>query len=608
MRLRRHFAVMLAALSLLFLLGGTPFSPRPAQASTEDAAIFYDDLSQYGTWVDYGDYGPVWYPNSVEEGWRPYLNGRWVPTEQGYVFESEEPWAWATYHYGNWMPTDEYGWVWAPGRTWYPSTVNWRTSPENTPEESAYVGWAPIPPPNYQPPASYYPAGGYTPGMAPMDTLAAPFYIFVRAASFLLGFAQPFAPTYTYISCGCLAPPAYLPVVYPRTIIINNFVAPTYYPTGVIVAGRPIYNWGPPIPWVARWHRMNVVQINNYVRQVNIYNVHNVVPPQQVLVNRPWLRQVLPPAIVARQPLPAAQPVTNLQLVKQHIVRPRLAPAVAEAPRWTAQIPRATITRVQKGAGIPGAGLPPRATMKLDPRMQTQIQKLPPGRQIKPILPVTRQPAGAAPVMDQQRLQQQQLKQQQLQQQQLKQQQLQQQQQQRLQQQQQQQQRLKEQQQKQQMLQQQQLRQQQLQQQQQRLQQQQLQQQRLKEQQQKQQMLQQQQLRQQQLQQQQQQRLQQQQLQQQRLKEQQQKQQMLQQQQLRQQQQQQLQQQRLQQQQLQQQRLKEQQQKQQMLQQQQLKQQQLQQQQQQQQQLRKQQQQIQQQRQQQKQKHQQQQQ
>lgn len=52
---------------------------RPARAATEDAALFYDELTQYGTWTEYEDYGPVWRPDRVEVDWRPYMNGRWVP-------------------------------------------------------------------------------------------------------------------------------------------------------------------------------------------------------------------------------------------------------------------------------------------------------------------------------------------------------------------------------------------------------------------------------------------------------------------------------------------------------------------------------------------------
>ena len=164
----------------------------------------------------------------VEESFRPYVDGRWNLTEQGFMFETTEPWAWATYHYGNWMPTEGYGWVWVPGRTWYPSTVEWRTSPEDAPVDTSYVGWAPIPPPNYvQTQAygapSYYPgySGGapsYYPGAPVSDALTSPFWIFARAASFLLGFGQPYAPNYSYMNSGVLVPPSYVPVFSSSTM------------------------------------------------------------------------------------------------------------------------------------------------------------------------------------------------------------------------------------------------------------------------------------------------------------------------------------------------------------------------------------------------------
>jgi len=116
--------------------------------------MFYDGLAPYGNWVDYGKYGPVWYPTKVSSSWRPYLDGRWTPSHEGWAFETSEPWGWATYHYGNWMPTTEYGWVWSPGSTWYPSTAAWRTSDD-------YVGWAPPPPPPYFPPPGLFSTKGF---------------------------------------------------------------------------------------------------------------------------------------------------------------------------------------------------------------------------------------------------------------------------------------------------------------------------------------------------------------------------------------------------------------------------------------------------------------
>ena len=116
-------------------LSWAPVLPRPARAASEDVAMFYYELSQYGQWVDYENYGPVWSPTNVGEDWRPYADGRWAPTDDGYVFESQEPWGWATYHYGNWMPTDRLRLGLGPGPApGIPPRWNWRTSPEPPPD------------------------------------------------------------------------------------------------------------------------------------------------------------------------------------------------------------------------------------------------------------------------------------------------------------------------------------------------------------------------------------------------------------------------------------------------------------------------------------------
>ena len=57
-------------------------SVRPAWSARNDVGMFYEALASYGTWIDYGKYGPVWYPTKVSSTWRPYLDGRWVPSQQ----------------------------------------------------------------------------------------------------------------------------------------------------------------------------------------------------------------------------------------------------------------------------------------------------------------------------------------------------------------------------------------------------------------------------------------------------------------------------------------------------------------------------------------------
>lgn len=356
----RWFVVVLALGLTLVLVPG--FS-QAVGAATEDAALFYEELARYGEWLDYEHYGPVWRPTEVEESWRPYVNGRWVPTPRGYVFETSEPWGWAAYHYGNWMPTVVYGWVWVPGRTWYPHTVIWRSSDD-------YVGWAPILPPNYAPPPAYYPPGGYHAGMPVLDLIIAPFWVFVRAGHFLLGFGQPFLPVYTYYGCGCLAPPVYAAVCYQRTALITNYFVHPFFPQAVFV-------FGPPFPYVARVSGINLLVLNNFVNRVNLVSLTNAVPTAVILSRQVALKHIVPAPLAQGQPLPRLQAVENVTLVKANLGRPDVAPLPKEAPSLTAKIPKATQVAPPARRGTAGLGLPGKAVHPVTPRMQQEIKKLP---------------------------------------------------------------------------------------------------------------------------------------------------------------------------------------------------------------------------------------
>jgi hypothetical protein len=106
-----------------------------------DYNIFYTKLDRYGEWRETSDYGYVWQPREAERSrnWHPYTEGRWVYTDAGWTWVSEEPFGWATYHYGRWTRLRGVGWVWVPGNEWAPAWVSWRKSND-------YVGWAPLPP------------------------------------------------------------------------------------------------------------------------------------------------------------------------------------------------------------------------------------------------------------------------------------------------------------------------------------------------------------------------------------------------------------------------------------------------------------------------------
>jgi hypothetical protein len=106
---------------------------------TVDMNFFYSNLAPHGHWVRHGSYGWVWLPYGIRAGWRPYTLGRWVMTDEGWTWISDEPFGWATYHYGRWVNDAQYGWGWVPGYQWAPAWVAWRTG-------NGYIGWAPLPP------------------------------------------------------------------------------------------------------------------------------------------------------------------------------------------------------------------------------------------------------------------------------------------------------------------------------------------------------------------------------------------------------------------------------------------------------------------------------
>lgn len=101
--------------------------------------VFYDQLSPYGQWVDYPNYGYVWMPD-VGYDFEPYSsNGYWIMTDYGMTWVSNYNWGWAPFHYGRWDYDNYYGWFWIPDNEWGPAWVIWRRS-------SGYYGWAPMQP------------------------------------------------------------------------------------------------------------------------------------------------------------------------------------------------------------------------------------------------------------------------------------------------------------------------------------------------------------------------------------------------------------------------------------------------------------------------------
>jgi len=130
------------------------------QSNTTDAPTyqtFYDQLSAYGSWVNYPGYGYCWVPNQsiVGPDFSPYMtNGNWVYSDLGWTWASDFAWGWGPFHYGRWFDDDYYGWIWEPGYDWAPAWVIWG-------DYGGYYGWACIGPggvlsPHYRPDARYW--------------------------------------------------------------------------------------------------------------------------------------------------------------------------------------------------------------------------------------------------------------------------------------------------------------------------------------------------------------------------------------------------------------------------------------------------------------------
>ncbi len=101
--------------------------------------MFYSSLQPYGEWIQLDAGVTVWRPHNIYADWRPYSLGRWYWSDNGWYWDSDEPFGWATYHYGRWYYDDYYGWIWIPDDQWGPSWVEWRYNDD-------YIGWAPLPP------------------------------------------------------------------------------------------------------------------------------------------------------------------------------------------------------------------------------------------------------------------------------------------------------------------------------------------------------------------------------------------------------------------------------------------------------------------------------
>ena len=223
----------------LLFLGGTAGAARaatsvsagihvgPSGHTSVDLGFFYDDLAPYGNWIERPSYGWVWTPRQVSTSWRPYRDGHWVWTDQGWTWISDEPYGWATYHYGRWYDDPEIGWAWVPDDVWAPSWVSFQQGAD-------YVGWAPLPPRVSVSVSVGNSYGGYAYGIAPE------YYQFVPERYFL-------APRITsyYVSQDRIVP------LYRQTRNYTNYR----------FNGGRAYNYGVPVERFQRYGKVRRYQV-----------------------------------------------------------------------------------------------------------------------------------------------------------------------------------------------------------------------------------------------------------------------------------------------------------------------------------------------------------
>jgi len=124
---------------LAIVISAALFTRQASAQTSVSFQVFYDQLSPYGQWVDYPNYGYVWIPDAGPD-FVPYSSaGHWIMTDYGWTWMSDYDWGWAPFHYGRWDYDNYYGWLWVPDNEWGPSWVTWRRA-------NGYYGWEPMEP------------------------------------------------------------------------------------------------------------------------------------------------------------------------------------------------------------------------------------------------------------------------------------------------------------------------------------------------------------------------------------------------------------------------------------------------------------------------------
>ena len=192
--MKKFSATVVGAFLVVALLGSAPLAR--AEENEVNFDFFYAALQDGGSWMESAEYGYVWQPKVAAEKaeWRPYADGYWSQTDQGWTWVSHEDFGWATYHYGRWAKLSEAGWVWVPGYEWAPAWVAWRSAPKYSGrsgpprssggqtlaiESDEVIGWAPLPPD-----AAFNDSAGFSPQVDVVYDIGPASYNFVPVRYF----------------------------------------------------------------------------------------------------------------------------------------------------------------------------------------------------------------------------------------------------------------------------------------------------------------------------------------------------------------------------------------------------------------------------------------
>ena len=349
---------------LAMFLASLPLGKAAADEVSFD--VFYNNLADDGDWYNTPEYGYVWQPSVAvkNDKWRPYTDGYWAQTDDGWTWVSYENFGWAAYHYGRWTRLKDLGWAWVPGYDWGPGWVSWRTSDD-------YVGWAPLPPRADQGVEGAPAASGGPVTSIDYTTVEAENYGPAVDVNYDIG-----PQNYCFVETRSFGAPVLAEVILPpqrNVIIIEN----TINVTNIYRDGGPgrfvVYNRGP---------------------DFNFINAHSERPIQTLRIERREDITYLTGGIHGGG---------NANQVRNGVFTVA-APPIVRGPVNFAQVKpvrvKQTITKTEVVHGWSESGADPATVQRLREHFKQQAQQAPPPR--RPATanpaprPVEREPAAAA--------------------------------------------------------------------------------------------------------------------------------------------------------------------------------------------------------------------